>query len=273
MHKSLLASLALVCGALLFPAGAQAIPIIVGLNGAAGNHAWTSGPFGDPSYLHLSGWAWDDTTQTWVPATMTDGQDGNGHHGLGVCSDTQSGSNLDSNNVCLNSDETNEIDSIPAQMIQMDISDLEDWNSVRITLLSVDNYASILGASCSLLTTGCNPTDPAYLGLDSQYCSQPDTNEIAVCVFPKGDLAQMGVSAIWISSVSGSCPDGGIHTFAATQQCNSGILLGSEASYDYGFSMDGLPATVPEPSALGMLGLATLLMGLLMGLRRRRRTD
>lgn len=263
MRRSLLASLVLACGGVLFALGANATPIHVGLTGAAGQHKWDSPGFGDPSYLHLSAWQ-SDGNGGWDEAWMTSGTDGSGNSGLGVCAvDPSQNDNFCPNATQPDPTETNEIDSIPEQMIDMDITGLaSNWTKLTITLLSVETGQLLQGVDCSILTdTNCAPT-PFDLDPNASFCSAADLNHIVTCVFTEQYLSQRGVTDIWIQSV----PASGCELSPCS--LNGNILLGS--GLDNGFIMDGTPASVPEPAALGMFGLGTLLIGVFLGLRRRR---
>lgn len=257
MRNSLLASVALAGVALLCSVPAMAVPIRVGLRNAAGSHQWTSDAIEDPSYVTLSAWQYDDGT--WIEAIMTDTVDGPGNPGLGVC-----GGSVDANNACTSTDETSEIDSIPRQMIEMDISLFEHWNGMTITLLSYEqeSWDGFYGVSCSLTDSECiNPT-PVQLQAD---CSGPDANGINACTFTEGYLTQLGIAAIWISPYYGCGSE--VDSFATFDRSNSGcnFLLGS--GLEHGLVLD--LNHVPEPAVLGMFGLGALLIGLFVGLRRR----
>ena len=248
MRNSLLVSAALASGALLFSLGAKAVPIHVGIQAAGGSHLWTSGPIEDPSYVTLS--AWQNNGNGWYGAYMTNGQDGQGNPGLGVCGDQPDG-----NNACTVPGETNEIDGSPQQMIEMDISDFNNWNGVTITLLSVeqDPFAGLWGATCSLLDPGCTPTLTAL----EPSCSGPDANGIVSCTYTESYLTGLGINAIWIQP-----------QLDCRTNCSQNFYLG--AGEEFGLVLDLNPESVPEPSVLGMFGLGTLLLGLFAGLRRRR---
>lgn len=266
MRTSLISSLALAGAALLISFGAKATPIHVGITGGAGQHSATFGPFGDPSFLTLSAWQYDPQTQAWLPAYMTDQPDANSNDGLGVCATDPSGNN----NICTGTGETNYIDSIPQQMIDMDISLLaSNWTGLTITLLAVDQGPMLTGATCSLLDPNCVPTQ---IQMNMQFCSAIDANGMVFCNFSAQYLMGLGITDIWIESLSQSC---GPNIFAttgpapnATSLCNGKMLLGS--GDQFGFIMDGDAAHVPEPSALGLFGLGTLLLGLFVGMKRRR---
>lgn len=263
MRNASLVSLALAGAALLFSFGATAAPIHVGLNGAAGQQHWTSPGFGDPSYVTLSAWQ-RNANQGWDNVWMTNGQDGDGNPGLGVCASAP-----DTSNVCTNTNETNGIDSIPQQIIDMDISELIHWSGVTITLLSVEHGSLLTGATCSLLDN-CTPQ---LVQLDGTMCSAANADGMVFCNYSKDYLSQLGITDIWIQSQSwtgcGSDTEtAGFGTYAAVPNCNGSILLGS--GLDFGFIME--QTAVPEPSVFGMFGLGTLLLGLFMAIDRRRRT-
>ncbi len=264
MRNSLVTSLALAAGALLFSTAAMAIPIKVGLTAAAGYQQWTSPPFGDPSHLTLSGWQWDDTTQAWNPAWMTSDEDGSGNPGLGICAVKP-----DIDNVCTNNDETNQIDSGPLQLLDMDISDLHSgWTQVSFTLLSFDRTSDHLiatGTNCSIADENAGNCQASQVSLPVlSDCTGSQRTFTYTCSFTRqyldGLFAGTGTTDIWIQSRSQSCVGNCV---------NESFLFGS--GLDHGFVMDGIPAPVPEPAAFGMFGFGVLLLGLFVGLGRHRR--
>ncbi|HET7591473.1 MAG TPA: PEP-CTERM sorting domain-containing protein [Rhodanobacteraceae bacterium] len=248
MRNSLLVSAALASGALLFSVGAKAVPIHVGIQAAGGSQVWTSGPIEDPSFVTLS--AWEDDGNGWYGVYMTNGQDALGNPGLGVCGSQPGGANS-----CAVPGETNEIDRLPQQMIELNITEFHNWNSVTITLLSVeqDPFAGLWGASCSLLDPNCTPTLTAL----EPTCSGPDANGIVSCTYSETYLESLDIDAIWIQP-----------QFDCGRNCGRNFYLG--AGDEFGLVLDLNPESVPEPSVLGMFGLGTLLLGLFAGLRRRR---
>jgi hypothetical protein len=248
MRNFLLVSAARASGALLFSLGAKATPIHVGIQAAGGSQVWTSGPIEDPSYVTLS--AWEDDGNGWYGVYMTNGQDALGNAGLGVCASQPDGANA-----CASPGETNQIDRLPQQMIEMDISQFNNWNSVTITLLSVeqDPFAGLWGASCSMLDPSCTPTLTAL----EPACSGPDANGMVFCTYSESYLDDLGINAIWIGP-----------QFDCGRNCGRNFYLG--AGDEFGLILDLNPESVPEPSVLGMFGLGTLLLGLFAGLRRRR---
>lgn len=257
MRTSSLVSLALASAALLFSFGAKAVPIHVGIEAAGGSHSWRSGPIQDPSYVNLS--AWQFNGNTWDPAYMTNGEDG-GNPGLGVCSVMPEGDG----NVCLREDETNQIDSIPSQMIELGLNEFEDWNGVTITMLSVEDLSEVMftGASCSMadVVAGDCQAQTTSLEISSTYCSRT-LSDIWSCTYSRPFLADffdgLGIKDIWIQ------PQG--HCLELCTNANFYMASGEK----YGLILN----LVPEPSALGMFGLGTLLIGVFVGLRRRRRTS
>lgn len=242
MRKSLVTSLALGCGAVLglVSLGAEAIPIhpnIVDLSGAANSKTWTSGPVGDPSYVSLSGWEYDNGV--WTLAYMSYKSGSPAETGLGVfCNQTPAGS------VC----GEHEIGSTPWQMIDMDISQFTDWYSLTINLGSIngDNQGNetgyVLGASCQVGGT-CKP-----ITLES--CTDYGQGRTQTCSFNFTAADLRDITDLWI-------------TPSLTNQSSNNdgnILLGGQMT---------LYTPVPEPTAWGMFGLGTLLIGLFAALRRR----
>lgn len=247
MRSSLLTSLALAGGALLFSVGAKAIPIKVGLLGASGGTTWTSPPVGGgpaPSSaakpfasssgsglgtVSLSGWETDDGI--WSPATMIQNPD---VQGLGV----QCNSPLDA--ACTG----NQIGSNPAQIIDMDISHLTGWTGLLITIDSVTgtNTGNLYGATC---TPGGDCGSPILLGS----CTATAKDSCTLTLTSR-ELAD--ITDIWITPVAFDpiLLDGNLYVCTGTGPCVK-------------------PTSVPEPAVLGMFGLGVLLIGLFMGLRRR----
>ena len=244
MRKSLLVSAVLASGALLFSVGASAIPIKVGLLGASGGTTWTSNPIGgssttssaihtfatNPSHGTVSLSGWEDDEGGWAPATMIKNPD---VQGLGVeC------------NSPLASDCTgDQIGSNPAQLIDLDISNLTDWTGLLITIDSVEgtNTGNLFGAACT--PDHCEPI--SFLG---------------GCVTVKGSCTLsltsrelIDITDIWITPVD-----------------LDPIVLGGSLYVCTGAGPCLKPTGVPEPKALGMFGLGLLLIGTFLGLRRRR---
>ena len=252
MRKSMLTSVALGCGALLglVSFGASALPIHVGLQNAGipnNLQSWTSDVIGDPhGTLTLSGWEYDN--RAWAGATMHYKDTSPAETGLGVnCNDSPSG------NAC----GEHEIGATPWQMIDMNISQLTGWQSLTITLGSVngigdqpgkDETGYLLGATCTV-GGSCTSTVLAATPLDS--CTDFGISHSAICSFTLTYADLSGISDIWIAS--------SITDQSGTD--NGNILLGS----------DFVLNTVPEPKTLGIFGLGLLLMGAFVGLRRRRR--
>lgn len=243
MRKSWLKSLLLIGGASLgwVAFSAQAIPIHVGLQNAAGNTSWTSPVIGDPhGTLTLSGWEFDDGV--WTDAVMTYKHSTPAETGLGVACNQ-----LPVHNEC----GQQEIGSTPWQMIDLNIQHLTGWSSLTINLGSVngvgypggDETGYLLGASCTVGGT-CTPT---VLASCTDFGGAGDP---ATCSFNFTFAQLLGITDIWV-------------TPSQTDQSgsnNGNILLGA----------DFVLNTVPEPAALGMFGLGLLLLGLFVGLRRRR---
>lgn len=240
MRKSIVLAAALACGALGCSFNASAVPIKVGLTGAAGLHDWTSPGIGDPSYVNLSAWQFENGQ--WTSAFMVLNSD---QTGLGVCAQQP----IDGNTACPTSGDSNEIDSNPWQVIDLSITGDPNWKSASVTLFSVDPgfTGSLFGATCSPDTANCSPITPAF-----QACAADYPNETTIgCTFSFSPAAVSGYTDLWIMA-SGTNPKG-------TDRGN--VLL----------SVDFVMNTVPEPASWGVFGLGLLLVGAFAGLRRRRR--
>lgn len=255
MRKSLLVSAALASGALLCSLGANAIPIKVGLLGASGSTSWTSCPVGgsctsasaafapqaftrdssDSTHgtVTLTGWENDDGA--WAPAMMIQNPD---VPGLGI--ECNSPHDAD----CAG----RQIGSDPAQVIDMDISQLTDWTGLLITIDSVNgtNTGYLYGATC---TPGgdCVPVGLLSCTISKGSCTLHLTQRLL------GDFTN-----IWITPVDFSQPE------------FDPIVLGGSLYVCTGTERCAVPTAVPEPEALGMFGLGVLLIGTFLGLRRRR---
>lgn len=243
MRKSWFKSLLLLGGASLgwVALSAQAIPIHVGLQDAAGSTAWTSPVIGDPhGTLTLTGWEFDDGA--WTDAVMTYKHSTAAETGMGVACNQ-----APSHSAC----GEQEIGTSPWQMIDLNISKLTGWSSLTINLASVnstsypggDETGYLLGATC-MVGGDCTPTVLASC-TDFGGQGSPQT-----CSFNLTFAQLLGITDIWV-------------TPSLTDQSgrNDGnILMGA----------DFVLNTVPEPAALGMFGFGLLLLGLFMGLRRRR---
>src|SRR5579875_2720219 len=160
MRNSLLRSMTLGLGALLGLAAfsAQAIPIHVGLQNAAGSHSWDSPVIGDPhGILNLTAWEYD--SGAWTAAVMTYKASTPAETGLGVACNQHP-----THNAC----SQKEIGTTPWQMIDLNIKDLTGWSSLTVNLSSVngtgypggDETGYLLGAACSV-----NFTDQDLLGV------------------------------------------------------------------------------------------------------------
>lgn len=254
MRKSLLVSAALASGALLCSLGANAIPIKVGLLGASGSSSWTSCPVGgscasasaafaaqaltrdsaDSTHgtVTLTGWENDDGA--WAPATMIQNPD---VPGLGI----ECNSPLDAD--CTDK----QIGSDPAQVIDMDISQLTDWTGLLITIDSVKgtNTGYLYGATC---TPGddCVPVALLSCTIVQGSCTLNVSQRLL------GDYTN-----IWITPVDFYQPE------------RDPIVLGGNLYVCTGSGPCAVPTAVPEPEALGMFGLGVLLIGTFLGLRRR----
>lgn len=246
MRKSLLTSLALGCGALLgmVSFGAKALPIHVGLQNAANSDSWISPLIGDPhGTVGLTGWEYDNNV--WTNAVMSYKSGSDAETGLGVfCNQKPSG------NEC----GEHEIGATPWQMIDMDISQLTDWQSLTIYLGSVNGTSLpkggvetgyLLGATCTV-GQGCTPIT---LGSCTDYGNWPGHSAQCMFNFTEAHLLSLHISDIWIAS----------STTDQSTTSGSNILLGAT-----------LDLYVPEPKELGIFGLGLLLIGAFVGLRRRR---
>jgi hypothetical protein len=248
MRNSVLTSLTLICGALLglVSYSAHATIIHVGLADAGGQTSWTSPVIGDPhGTVTLSGWEYDNNA--WTPAKMYSKNNGGAENGMGVtCNQSPTNARCSQH----------EIGATPWQMIDMNISNLTNWNALTLYLGSINNttFGSgggingdetgyLLGAQCSV---GGNC---AFMVLDS--CTNFGTSRSQTCsfTFTKQYLLNLGITDIWVTP-STTNPYGGN---------NANILFGSGFDLHY----------VPEPAELGMFGFGILLIGLFLGLRRR----
>ncbi len=247
-------SLVFACGALLYSAAALAIPIHIGLMGADGHHSWTSDPIEDPhGTLTMSGWQHDPQSGTWTAASMKL-VTGGAHDGLGVVCDEQRADN----NCSADPADTGKIDTVPWQMIDMDISEVTDWNGLTITLLQDDPSPAsydLWGGGCNIGTGACDPIP--LLGCSSSAGT-------VTCTFTTDYLQKMGATHLWITPWTPPAMRGGRI---------------EELGLDYGqfylqadLVMDLIPQAgeVPEPPVPGMFGLGLLLVGLFAGRRRRR---
>lgn len=236
MRGSVLAGLPIALGLLAVSIGAKAIPIHVGLFDASGSHIWTSPVIGDPhGTLTLSGWEYDHNA--WTAATMIGNQ---AKTGLGVVCNQQPAGNACSQG---------QIGSVPWQMIDMNISRLTGWAGLTINLLSVDPTFSgeLLGATCTV--------GGSCAGTQLSACTNAASGGNSIsCELSLRRLTLLGITDIWITP-SATNPDD-------VKQGN--ILLGTD------FTLDAVPEAVPEPPALGAFGLGLLLIGVFLGLRRRR---
>ena len=244
MRKSWLNSLVLAAGACLglVTLSAQAIPIHVGLQDAAGSHSWNSQDIGDPhGVLNLTAWEFDNNS--WAAALMTYKHTSPAETGLGVAC-----IQYPSQNEC----GQNEIGTSPWQMIDLNISNLTGWSSLTINLGSVngisypggDETGYLLGATCTV-GGDCNYSTILASCTDFGGAGHP-----ATCSFNLTYAQLLGITDIWVTpSLTNQ-----------SGQNNGNILLGAD------FVLD----TVPEPAALGIFGFGLLLLGLFVGLRRRR---
>ncbi len=245
MHKSLLASLVLGCGALLgmVSFGASALPIHVGLADAANSHSWTSDPIGDPhGTVTLTAWEFDNNV--WTDAVTSYRSGSPAETGMGVlCNDVPSDSECGQH----------EIGATPWQMLDLNITQLTDWESLTLYLGSVnaavtggDETGYLLGATCTV-GSGCTP-----IVLDSCTSFGNWPGHSAQCMFnlTAADLLGQKITDIWVAS----------STTDQSGTDNGNILLGS----------DFVLNVVPEPKALGIFGLGLLLIGAFAGLRRHR---
>jgi hypothetical protein len=246
MRKSSLTSLALGCGALLslVSLDASALPIHVGLVDASGSHSWTSPVIGDPhGTVTLTAWEYDNNA--WTDAVTSYKSGSAAETGMGVtCNQEPAG------NEC----GEDEIGATPWQMLDLDISQLTGWSGLTLYLGSVnaagtggDETGYLLGATC---TVGGSCT-PIVLGSCTDFGNWPGHSAQCMFNFTEADLLGQNITDIWVAS---SITD-------QSGTSNSNILLGS----------DFVLNTVPEPKALGIFGLGLLLIGVFVGLRRRRR--
>ncbi|MEO6801184.1 MAG: hypothetical protein ABI178_14695 [Rhodanobacter sp.] len=249
MRSSIITSLALACGTFLGLAafGASATIIHVGLKEAAGDQTWESPIIGDPhGYVVLSGWEYDDSG--WTGATITYKDGGGAEIGEGVACNQ-----FPTDNAC----GQKEIGATPWQMLDLNISHLTGWSSLTLYLGSVnatghgsgggaagDETGYLLGAKCAV-DGGCAPIELASCTDFGNVPGAPGT-----CSFTLTYADLLGISDIWVTP-SMTNPDG---------SDNANILLGG----------DFVLTTVPEPKALGIFGFGLLLLGLFVGLRRRR---
>lgn len=246
MRKSSITSLALGCGALLslVSLGARALPIHVGLQDAAGSHAWTSPLIGDPhGTVTLTAWEYDGNG--WTSAVTSYKSGSAAETGMGVSCNQQP-----THNEC----GQHEIGATPWQMLDLNISQLTGWTGLTLYLGSVnaagtggDETGYLLGASC---TVGGSCT-PIVLGSCTDFGNWAGHSAQCMFNFTEADLLREDITDIWVAS----------STTDQSGTSNSNILLGS----------DFLLNTVPEPTALGIFGLGLLLLGAFVGLRRRRR--
>jgi hypothetical protein len=253
------------CGAFLGVASfaASAVPIHVGLKGAAGSQSWTSPVIGDPKAtltrsrispvshgtLTLTGWEYD--SDAWQAAVMTYKHTSPDETGLGVaCNQTSL-----SHNSC----RQKEIGATPWQMIDMNISQLTGWKSLTINLDSVNGTGHgngggpagvevgyLLGATC---TVGGSCTSSVLASVPLASCTDHGMGHSGTCSFELTYADLLGITNIWVTP-SNTNPHG---------SNNANILLGS----------DFVLNAVPEPAALGIFGFGVLLLGLFVGLRRR----
>ncbi|GEM_PF-1539738 len=262
MRRSMLASLALGCGALLGLASfnANAIPIRPGIKvnlvPAAGSTNWTSPEIGDPhGTVNLTGW--ENDGGTWTSATMVSPsapapsllrEDDTPPPppfgmGLGV------GCNMaPSINTCAH----DVIGTSPWQIIDINISRLTGWDSLTFYLDGTNYgngvYGYLLGATC---TVGGDCTASVLASTPLATCTSGRSSS-ARCSFNLSADALLGYSDVWVLS----------STTNQSGRSNANIQLGG---YFYLY-----PSSVPEPEALGMFGLGIVLIGLFAGLRRRR---
>ena len=243
MRNSILTPLIMLSGLLLglVSVKAHATIIHVGLSGANGSTSWTSPTIGDPhGTVTLTGWEYDNG---WTPATMVYKNSGGAENGLGVLCNQ-----MPANNRC----SQHEIGATPWQMINIDISKLTNWSDLTFYLGSIngvtygngDETGYLLGSSCTV-NGNCN-----WVKLAS--CTNFGTNHSQTCAFTftQQYLRGLNISNIWVTP-SMTNPKGGN---------NANILLGGSFDLRY----------VPEPAELGMFGFGLLLIGMFMGLRRRK---
>ncbi len=227
---------------------ASAVPIHVPLANAAGAQSWTSPVIGDPhGTLTLTGWTYD--SGVWQGALMTYKNTSLDETGMGVaCTTAQK-------TLPHNSCGQHEIGATPWQMIDMNISQITGWSSLTISLSSVNGTAFgngggsggaetgyLLGATC-MVGDGCTPTVLAS-------CNDfGGVGHSSICSFELTYADLLGITDIWVTP-SQTNPKG---------TNNANILLGS----------DFIVNSVPEPAVVGIFGFGVLLLGLLVGLRRR----
>lgn len=232
MRSSLLSSVALACAALFATCGAKAVPIHVGLMDAVGSHSWTSPLIGDPhGTLSLSAWEYDNGMWT---AALLDAAPG--YNGLGVaCNPVPQ----PVNNTCL----AGQISSVPWQTIDIGIGGLTGWNGLTVKIDSVDagETAYLLGAACTV-GGGCTPSTLTL-------CTNQGSSETD-CSFFLSRAALFNITDIWVTP-SATNPNG----------VNRGNIV-----LDADFTLQA----VPEPAELGIFGFGLLLVGVMVGLRRRR---
>ncbi|MDA3913857.1 PEP-CTERM sorting domain-containing protein [Oleiagrimonas sp.] len=247
MRNYVLTNLMMLCGVLLglVSFSAHATIIHVGFANAGGTTSWTSKPIGDPhGTVTLSGWEYDNG---WTPATMFYKKSGGAENGMGLtCNQNPT------NNRC----SQHEIGATPWQMIDMNISNLTNWNALTLNLGSIngttygsgggtngDETGYLLGAQCSV--------DGNCASIVLASCTNYGTSGSQTCAFTftKQYLLNLGITDIWVTP-SKTNPDG---------TNNANILFGSGFDLHY----------VPEPAELGMFGFGILLIGLFLGLRRR----
>lgn len=245
MRNSLLVSTALASGALLFSLGAKALPIHVGLMGAAGSSEWTSPGVVAPDArtsaqserslgtVMLTGWENDDGT--WESAVMIQTP---GIEALGIqCNESGP-----------NSCTSGQIGSNPPQVIDLDVSHLDGWSSLLITLDSPNgtNTGNLFGAMCNPGDSECEAT---LVPLGSCTATSGSCT-ISLSSDLLGDLTN-----IWIMSAD-------VEEDPISLNGNLYVCTGSGPCT--------VPTGVPEPKALGIFGFGVLLIGVFVGLRRRR---
>ena len=252
MRYHIITFLLMLCGVLLglVSTSAHATIIHVGLTDASGSTSWTSPTIGDPhGTVTLSGWEYDNGN--WASAAMYYKNSGGAETGMGLYCNSF-GLNL-AHNRC----SQHEIGSTPWQMLDLNISKLTDWSSLTFYLGSIngtsygdgggangDETGYLLGAQC---TVGGKCAAPIVLGS----CTDFGSNGSQTCsfTFSADYLLRLGITDIWVTP-SRTNPDG---------TSNANILFGS--SFDL---------QVPEPAELGIFGFGILLIGLFLGLRRRK---
>jgi len=203
----------------------------INLSAAGGSQNYTFN-LGANGSLNLTSWEYD--SGAWAAATMVYKSSGPGETGLGVlCNPGHSGDRCGQH----------EIGSQPWQMISVGLSSLTGYNSLTIGLGSVNGGIGgapetgyIFGANCT--PASCTPVELGSYTFDGIV-------DTATFTFTKAQLS--AYSDIWVTPFTGS------------NFVDGNILLSS------------LILNVPEPAALGMFGLGILMIGLLLGLRRRMR--